>query len=206
MAHDDLLWQTQFSAEFAHFVLEQAAQWLEQLELHFLRQAADVMVALDQRRRIAADRHRLDDVGIQRALCEEFCLADLAGGFLENIDERVADNLALCLRIGDATQFAYKQIRRVFVVELDLEIAPKNFFHNARLVGAQHAVVHKNAGQLLADGLVNQRRRHAGIDAPAQAEDHFFLADLSADILDGLIDIAAHRPLAAAATNLVYEV
>ena len=206
MAHDDLPRQAQFSAEFANLVLEQAAQRLDQFELHFLRQAADVVMALDQRRRIATDRDRLDDVGIQRALCEKFCLADLACGFLENIDERVADNLALCLGIGDATQFAYEQIRRVLVVELDLEIAAKNFFDNARLVGAQHAVVHKDAGQLLADGLVNERRRHAGIHTAAQAEDHFFLADLDSDLLDGLLDIAAHRPLAAAAADFAHEV
>ena len=60
-------------------------------------------MALDQRRRIATDRDRLDDVGIQRALCEKFCIADLPCGFLENIDERVANNLALCLGVGDAT-------------------------------------------------------------------------------------------------------
>ena len=60
------------------------------------------MVALDERRRVAADWDRLDDVGIQCALCEEFSLADLASGLLENIDECVANNLALCLGVSDA--------------------------------------------------------------------------------------------------------
>jgi hypothetical protein len=45
-----------------HLVLEQLAQRLDQLHAHPLGQPADVVVALDERR-LADDRHRLDDVG-----------------------------------------------------------------------------------------------------------------------------------------------
>ena len=91
-------------------------------------------------------------------------------------------------------------------MELDLEIAPKNFFDNARLVGTKDAIVYKDAGQLLANGLVNECRRHAGIDTTAQAENDFFLANLDSNLLDGLLDIAAHRPFAAAAAYFVNEI
>ena len=60
---------------------------------------------------------------------------------------------------------------------------------------AQQAVVDKDAGELVADGLVEQRRRHAGIHAAAQAEDDVLVADLLADFLDGLVDVIAHRPV-----------
>ncbi len=55
----------------ADFVLEQLPQRLDQFELHFLRQPADVVMTLDQRRGIAADGHALDHVRIKRALREE---------------------------------------------------------------------------------------------------------------------------------------
>jgi len=53
---------------------------------------------------------------------------------------------------------------------------------------------------------VQQRRRHARIHAAAQAENDLFPADLRADFGDGLLDIAAHRPVFAAAANGVDEI
>ena len=75
LAINDLLRQAEFESEQADFVLEQAFQRLDQLQLHVLRQAADVVMALDHRRRIAGDGHGFDHVGIKRALREKFRLA-----------------------------------------------------------------------------------------------------------------------------------
>ena len=47
MAVDHLVRQAQGHAQFAHFVLEQLAQRLQQFEAELLGQAADVVVALD---------------------------------------------------------------------------------------------------------------------------------------------------------------
>src|SRR3954469_9855247 len=44
MTVDHLGRQAQFDTEAAHFVLEQLSQWLDQLELHALRQATDVVM------------------------------------------------------------------------------------------------------------------------------------------------------------------
>ena len=85
-------------------------------------------------------------------------------------------------------------------------MAAEDFPHHLRLAPAQHAVVDEDAGELVADGLVQQRRRHARIHAAAQAEDHLLLADLRADRLDGLLDVVAHRPVLAAAADAVDEV
>jgi hypothetical protein len=52
------------------FVLEQQPQRLNQLELHVLGQAADIVMALDRGRR-AHDGHALDHVRVQRALGEK---------------------------------------------------------------------------------------------------------------------------------------
>ena len=82
----------------------------------------------------------------------------------------------------------------------------KSQMHDFRLVRAQHAVVDENAGKLAADGLVQQRRRHAGIHAAAQTEHDVLFADLRADFLDRLLDVIAHRPVLAAAADAVDEV
>ncbi len=50
----------------------------------FGRQAADVVMRLDRRRR-PEHRHRFDDVGIERALGEILDLAELTRLFFENL-------------------------------------------------------------------------------------------------------------------------
>jgi len=105
LAPDDLAGQSQRGADLPHLVLEQLAQRFEQLELHALGQATDIVVRLNQRRRVVADRHALDHVRIERALSEELGLADALQRLFENLDERAPDDLALLLRIADALEF-----------------------------------------------------------------------------------------------------
>ena len=116
--------------------------------------------------------------------------------------------MILRLRSGSVTPLSRgkKQFRGVLVLQLDFEMPPENLLHHFRLARAQQAVVDENAGELVADGLVQQRRRDAGIHAAAQAENHLFLADLRADFLDGLLDVIAHRPVLAAAADAVDEI
>ena len=139
------------------------------------------MVALDHRRRVAADGHGLDHIGVKRALREKLRLARALGRRLEYLDERLADDLAFSLRVGYALEPPQEQPGRVLILQLDLEMAAEDFPHNLRLASAQQAVVDENAGELAANGLVQQRRRDARIHAAAQAQDHLFVADLGAD-------------------------
>ena len=77
---DELLVEAEVAPEHAHFVLEELPQRLDELESHPLRQPADVVMALDRRRR-PDDRDRLDDVGIERALREEVEVPELVAAF-----------------------------------------------------------------------------------------------------------------------------
>ena len=67
-------------------------------------------------------------------------------------------------------------------------------------------MIDEDAGELLADRLVDEHRGHRGIDAAGQAADHPALADLAADLLDRLLLEGAHRPVAGAAGDLAYEI
>ena len=66
--------QAERHAQFAHFVLEQFAQRLEQLQVQRFRQAADVVVRLDGVRLLGLRAGRFDHVGIDRALRQPFGL------------------------------------------------------------------------------------------------------------------------------------
>ncbi|MCY1371378.1 hypothetical protein D9M69_585180 [compost metagenome] len=62
--------QAEGHAEFPHFVLEQVAQRLEQLEAELFRQAAHVVVALDGDGLLALRSTGLDHVRVNSALCQ----------------------------------------------------------------------------------------------------------------------------------------
>ncbi len=53
MATDKGVAQSQFTAQRPHFILEQVAQRFDQLQLHEVRQAADIVMTLDDGRRTA---------------------------------------------------------------------------------------------------------------------------------------------------------
>ena len=57
-------------------------------------------------------------------------------------------------------------------------------------------MVDEHAGQLVADGLVQQRRDHRRIDAARQPQQHLAVADLLTDLLDRVRDDVARRPVA----------
>ena len=116
MAADERLRQAELAAERAHLVLEQFAQRLDQLQPHALGQAADVVVALDRRRRAAGEGDALDHVGIERALREKLdrpaaVAGDAARLALEHVDEQPADRLALGLRVVDALERVEEGLR-----------------------------------------------------------------------------------------------
>ena len=89
--------------------------------------------------------------------------------------------------------------------DLDAEVAGEGLHDLLAFVEAEQAVVDEDAGELVADGLVQQCRDHRRIDAAGQAEDDFIAADLGADPGDGLIDVVRHVPVAAAAADVMHE-
>ena len=71
---------------------------------------------------------------------------------------------------------------------------------------AQQPVVDENAGELLADRLVNENRGNRGVDAARQSADHLALADLRADFRDRLVLEGAHGPVAGKPGDLAHEI
>ena len=129
---------------------EQLPEGLDQLELHVLEQAADVVVRLDGGAR-ALEADALDDVGVERALEEpvdlapvRLCGLELGGLRLKHVDERVADDLALLFRVLDAVQTREEEIGRVDDGQVHAEILVEHLVHLPRLVEPQHAIVDHN--------------------------------------------------------------
>ena len=66
-------------------------------------------------------------------------------------------------------------------------------------------MVHKHAGEFVANGTVNQGRSHRRINAARQAENDFFVTDLFANFGHRFFDVIAHDPVLAGFANVKHE-
>ena len=160
------------------------------------------MVALDDG---SIARAGLDDVGVDRALGEPLGGRELGGFFLEDLDEDAADDLALLFRIGDTGEFVHEAVDGIDDDELEAHVLFERFTDLFALVLAKEAVVDEDAGELLADGAVDERGGHGGVDAAGEAENDFFVTDLLADLRDGFGDVVAHDPVGGALADVEHE-
>jgi hypothetical protein len=206
LAEDDFFGEAEFEAELADFVFEEAFEGLDEFEFHALGEAADVVVAFDHGGGVAGDGDGFDDVGIEGSLGEEFGVADFFHGVFEDFDEGASDDFAFAFGFGDAFEALEEEASGVFVVELDFEVLAEDFADDAGFAVAEDAVVDEDAGELVADGLMDEGGGDAGVDSAAEAEDDAFGADLLADFVDGVVDVVVHGPVAAAAADAVDEV
>jgi hypothetical protein len=124
---------------------------------------------------------------------------------LEHFDEFPADDAPLLLWIGDAGQLGKELIAGIDVNHFHAQAAREGLHHLFCFAQPQQPVVDENAGELVADGAVDQRRRHRGVDPAGQAQDDFVAAHLGADLRDRFADVVGHVPVAAAAADVVHE-
>lgn len=107
-------------------ILVRCASWWKGV---LTRKATDVMVSLDGSGG-ALEGDALDDVGVERALEEPFDLSagvlglglDLCGLFFEDVDEGVADELALLFRVSDALEAVEESLRGVDDGQVDAQV------------------------------------------------------------------------------------
>ena len=181
------------------------------LHVHALGQAADIVVRLDGHRGPAREGDALDDVGIERALGEEgrrtlAVRGDLFGFRLEHLDEQSADGLAFYLRVGNAGELGEEKIGGVHMNQRDVVVVAEHFHDLVGLVQAHQAVIDEDAGELVADRLVDQHRGDGGIDAAGEAADHPLASDLVPDLADHLGAVGRHRPVGLQPDDPVHEV
>src|SRR5262245_23725503 len=161
---------------------------------------------LDRYRRSTNERNALDYVGVERALGEKFRASSFPGFLFENVDEELADGLALLLGILDAGERLEERFGRIHVHKRNVVTVKKKGHDLLRLSETHQAMVNKDAGQLFADRLMDQHGCHCGIDAARQAANHAPLADLLADLFNRLLLKGAHGPVTFKASDLTHKV
>lgn len=206
LAIDQMIGNAQLAPCFSHLVLEQETQRLDDLlEVDAVGQSADVVVALDDGGLAEA---ALDDVRIDRSLHEEVDLADLLRFGLEDTDELLADDLALLLRLGHALELFVEPLLGIDADEVQIVVpaGTEDGFDLIALVLSEEAVIDEDAGELLADRLRQEHRRHGGVDAARERAERLARADLLAQGFDRRADEGRHLPIALAERDAIDEV
>ena len=151
-----------------------------------------------------------DDVGVQGALGEELHVVsgvlDGLGFLVENIDEGVADDLALLFRVVHAGKQIEEEVGGLNVFEVQVEMFAQVTHHLFALVLPENAVVHENAVKLMADGLVQQHGHHGGIHAAGKGADDMAFAHGFPHFSDHAFHKGAHGPVGSDVRHLEEEV
>ena len=114
--------------------------------------------------------------------------------------------LRFCSGSVTPTRFSTKRSAASTWTRLIAELAVEGVDDTLRLLAAQEAVVDEDAGQLVADGFVDERGGDGGVDAAGERADDAPGPDFRADAGDGVGDEVAGVPIAATAADLVEEV
>ena len=125
--------------------------------------------------------------------------------FLKDVHKQAPNDLALGLGFAHAGQFAQKQLAGVHADDLGVQFADEHFHHHVTLVQAQQTVVHKNAGELVANGAVDERGRHRRIHAARQAQNDFFVTHLRPDFGNCIGHVVVHHPVGAGGADVEHK-
>ncbi len=80
-------------------------------------------------------------------------------------------------------ELAEEKLGGVDGINVEAELVAQVLLHAVELVFAQHSVVDEDAGQLVADGAMDEHGGDGGIDAAGESADDAAVADLLADAL-----------------------
>ena len=200
------LGQSQLAPQFAHFILEELTQWLDQVHIHAFGQSANIMVALDRDAWPAGEADTFDHIGVERALREEIGAADLFGLGFEQVNKSAADEFALFLRISDTRQPGKEGLLRIDRDQRDVVMVAEQGDDLLGLIQAHQAMIDIDAGELVADRFVDQHRSDRRIDPAGQAADHSAIPHLVADFGNlGLAEFG-HGPIALEPADMAHKI
>jgi hypothetical protein len=171
---DEVSGDVEETTEGADFVLEELTKGLDELELHVVEETTDVVVRLD-RCRGTLERDRLDDIRVQSSLEEELDLAvvaasgldlsvDLSSLRLEDLDEGVADDLALLLGVLNASELVEEKVGSVDDGKVHAKVLAEHLVDLSGLVHTKAAVVDHDGVEATEAKLLSSRNEEGRIE------------------------------------------
>ena len=197
-----MLRHSELATYTANLILEEPLQRLTELQMHFLWQSANVVMALYH---LTGNIQALDAVGVYRTLCKPFCSLNFLCFGIKDLNEVASDNLSLLLRICYTCQVGKEFLRCIHTYDVQSEALI--VVHNIdKLVLAQHSVVHEDTSKVLANRLIEKHGSHRRVDTARQTEYNAVVTELRFQFSHGRIDERGCAPALFRATDTNYEV
>ena len=143
--------QPHLAAYAAHLILEEHAQWLDDLEFHVVREPTDIVVAFYGGAGTARGGDALDDIRVDGTLSEPLDPLEESTLVVEDIDESGPDGLALAFRVGDTGQGGVELVGGADALDVQPH-ALVTLEHLLEFVLAEQAIVDEYAMEPIADG------------------------------------------------------
>ena len=202
MTGDEVFGHAELATDTTNLVLEEPLQRLAELQVHLLRQSADIVMALDD---LTRDVERLDAVGVDGTLCQPTGIGNLLGLSIKHFDKVATDNLTLLLRIGDSGQIGEELLAGIDTNDIQTQTAVV-VHHLGELVLTQHAMIDEDTGEAVANGAVQQYGSDRAVDTSGEAQDDTIVAQLCLQFGNGAIDKRGGTPLLLAAADVNDEI
>ena len=170
------------------------------------------MVALDLHRNpltgfgIDARAGAFDHIGVKGALGEVIKGPKPLALLFKHPDEFGANQLALLLGIGDPIKLVDEALPGIDVFDIDVKTLVEKLHQKLGLPFAHEALVNEHAGELIANGLVQQEGEGGGIDTTGEGQQDTLISHLGPHISHGLIDESRRGPVGFALTNVINEI
>ena len=165
-------------------------------------------MALDCDGLLALGPTRLDDIGVDGALRQETgalvaAIAGLEFGSLlfKHVHKQATDDFAFGFGLAHTGELAQEEIAGVHADNPGVQLALEHLHDHVAFVQAQQAMINEHAGELIANGAMNEGRRHRGINPTGEAEDDLMLTHLLANAGHGLGNVIAHHPVGLGLAN-----
>ena len=110
-------------------------------------------------------------------MCQPLCVSDFHRFSVEHIDETSTNDFALAFGFFHTSKFCEEFFASIHTDYVKTE-AFVVFHHCVKLIFAEHTVVHKDTGEVAADGFVEQHRSYRRVHTPGETEDYAVVAKL----------------------------
>ena len=148
----------------------------------------------------------LNNVRVDSALCQELNAVQLLGFVKEDLPELGTNQAALHLWLGNASQKLCIAFLCVNVNQRHVELLAEDLLNHLWLAFAEHAVVNKHAGQLIADSAVDKSCDNRRVNAAGKRQNNATIANLLANLLHLLLNDVVHGPRLLKTTDIEQEV
>mmetsp|Transcript_63895 Transcript_63895/g.114514 ORF Transcript_63895/g.114514 Transcript_63895/m.114514 type:complete len:250 (-) Transcript_63895:593-1342(-) len=209
MSHHGSHRQAKLVSQCPHLILEQQPERFNDLHLHSIREAAHIVMSLDDAGRAFVGR-RLNHVWVQGALQQQALLmrqAHLRNCLFESFDEEPANDLAFLLWLFDSSQLLVEVQTLIQHLEFHArDVLLQALLDNLGLVFTKKTRIDHKGSEAISNRFVDQCRSHRGVDAAAHGTHDVLVLQLVHDDIDLLLAEIVHVPFALAANHLQAEV